>query len=323
MALTYAAAELTGHYRRMQVIRRFEKALDGLFGSGVISGTSHFCIGQEASAMGAVAGLAPGDMIASNHRGHGHFIAKGADPKRIMAELFGRATGYSGGRGGSQHMADFSIGFLGSNGITAGMIPIATGAALSQKLLGTERVVLCFFGDGASGQGVFYEALNMGTTWRLPIIYLCENNQYAMSTAVGDAFREPSVADRMAGLGLERLKVDGNDYFAVRESVAASAELARAGSGPVLLEAMTYRMCGHSKSDTCEYRTDEEESAWAQRDPIRSMGSRLIAEGICTEDDLQALDAEAQAVVDDAVEWAKAAPAPEAETVDDNLFADF
>lgn len=316
-------AEALSHYRRMALIRAFEQALDDLFGEGLISGTAHLCMGQEACAVGAVAALDGDDLVTSNHRGHGHFIAKGGDPRRIMAEMFGRATGQSGGRGGSQHMADFSVGFLGSNGITGGMIPIATGAALSQKLLRTGRVVLCFFGDGATGQGAFHEAVNMGATWGLPIVYFCENNQYAMSTALSEAFREPSVARRATAYGMPACTVDGNDYFAVREAVAEAAARARDGGGASLIEALTYRLCGHSKSDLCEYRPEEEEAAWAARDPLAVMGKRLVGDGAATDDDLAGLRAEAQAVVKQAVEFARNSPEPDPATVTDNLFADF
>jgi len=321
--VNYDKHELIDHYRTMHLIRAFESALDGLFGEGVITGTSHFCMGQEACAVGAVAGLAPEDLVASNHRGHGHFLAKGGDPRVMMAELFGKATGYSKGRGGSQHMADFSIGFIGSNGITGGMTPIATGAALSQKLLETGKVVLCFFGDGASGQGAFYEALNMGATWDLPIVYLCENNLYAMSTPTQAAFRETSVSRRLSGIGLPTRQVDGNDYAGVREAIRAAADRARQGKGPTLVEAMTYRLCGHSKSDACEYRPDSEEEEWAARDPLRVMQAWLLAEKVADEDELEAARRCAHAQIDDAIEFARQSPDPDPSTVADNLFADF
>jgi TPP-dependent pyruvate/acetoin dehydrogenase alpha subunit len=321
--MNYPPEELRSHFHTMLLIRYFEEALNDLFGSGAISGTSHFCMGQEACAVGATAALRPDDLVTSNHRGHGHFLAKGADPRRVMAELFGRSTGYSGGRGGSQHMADFSLGFLGSNGITGGMAPIATGAALSQRLLGTGKVVVCFFGDGASGQGAFAEALNMGATWRLPLVYFCENNQYAMSTSVADAFREPSVARRFAGFGMPTAQTDGNDYFAVREATSRAVDIARTGDGPVLLEALTYRLCGHSKSDACEYRPDEEEAAWSARDPLKLMAQRLIADGVASAEDVEAIQRQARADIEAAVEYARTSPEPDPATVADNLFATF
>ncbi len=321
--MSYDPAELVDHYRLMHVIREFELALDRLFGEGLIRGTSHFCLGQEACAMGAVAGLQPTDLITSNHRGHGHFIAKGGDPARIMAELFGRATGYSGGRGGSQHMADFALGFLGSNGITGGMTPIATGAALSQQLLHTGRVVLCFFGDGATGQGAFHEAVNMGATWDLPIVYLCENNHYAMSTPTAEAFKEPHIARRAVAYGIPGVEADGNDYFALREVVSQAAAVARRGGGPTLVEAVTYRMCGHSKSDRCEYRPAGEAEHWAAHDPLTLMADRLLAEQVATTAQLEAARRQAHAAVAAAIDFARESPEPDPQTVTDNLFASF
>jgi acetoin:2,6-dichlorophenolindophenol oxidoreductase subunit alpha len=315
--------ELLRHYETMIVIRRFEETLDELYGTGVVRGTSHFCAGQEGTEVGAIAALRPDDLVTSTHRGHGHFIAKGGDPKRVMAELWGKATGYSGGRGGSQHMADFAIGFLGSNGITGGMIPVATGAALSQQILGTGRVVLCFFGDGATGQGAFHEAVNMGAVWRLPIIYLCENNLYAMSTPVREAFAEPEVWKRATAYGIPGERVDGQDYFAVRDAVSRAAEHARSGEGPALIEAMTYRYCGHSKSDACEYRTDDEEAHWHDRDAIKLMRQALADRGILNDDLDCQIRARADATVGDAVEFARTSPEPDPQTLCDGVLSSF
>ncbi len=321
--MKYDRDEIIGHYQLMLVIRRFEEALDRLFGEGVIVGTSHFCAGQEACAVGAVAALGRADLVSSNHRGHGHFLAKGADPKRVMAELFGKATGYAGGRGGSQHMAEFSLGFLGTHGITGGMIPVATGAALSQKLLKTGNVVLCFFGDGATGSGAFHEAVNMGAIWELPIVYFCENNLYAMSMPVAEAFKVTSIAERAAAYGLPGVVVDGNDYFAVREATAQAVEHARTGQGPTLVEAHTYRYYGHSKSDDCGYRPAEEEAAWRARDPLELMRERLIAEDLLTEAQAEALAREAEKTIADAVEFARNSPDPDPVTLCDNVFSEF
>jgi len=308
-------AELRRDYRTMLVIRRFEETLNDLYGTGVIRGTSHFCAGQEATEVGAIAALRPDDLVTSTHRGHGHFIAKGGDPKRIMAELWGKATGYACGRGGSQHMADLAIGFLGSNGITGGMIPVATGAALSQQMLGTGRVVLCFFGDGATGQGAFHEAVNMGAIWKLPVIYLCENNLYAMSTPVTQAFGEPDVAKRAVAYGLPGERVDGQDYFAVRAAVEQAADRARAGEGPTLIEALTYRIFGHSKSDERAYRTNEEETAWAERDAIKLMREALLARGVLTEESDAQIRQQAQQTVEEAVTFARESPEPNPDTL--------
>jgi pyruvate dehydrogenase E1 component alpha subunit len=259
--------------------------------------------------VGAIAALAPEDLVTSNHRGHGHFLAKGADPRRVLAEIMGKATGCCGGRSGSQHMSDPAIGFLGANGITAGMIPVATGAALSQKLQRTGKVVLCFFGDGATGQGAFHEGVNLGAIWQLPVVYFCENNGFAMSTAVAESFRVTSVAERAAAYGIPAARVDGNDYFAVREATQQAVDCARNGEGPTLIEAITWRQCGHSKSDECEYRTDEEEAEWLTRDPLPRMAAALRERG-ATPERLEEVDRWVEAQVLAAVEFAEKSPDP-------------
>ena len=316
-------AMLLDAWQRMLLIRRFEEAVADAFAQGSVVGTAHFCIGQEASAVGTIDALQSDDLVTSNHRGHGHFLAKGADPKRLMAELFGRATGYAGGRGGSQHVADFSLGFLGSHGITAGMIPVATGAALSQKMLNTGRVVVAFFGDGATGQGAFHEAVNIGAAWQLPIIYLCENNLYAMSTPVGESFRVPEVAERACAYGIPGASVDGNDVEAVHATVHEAVERARLGGGPTLVEARTYRFCGHSKSDMCEYRTDEEEACWLERDPLIIAEDRILEREIATRAELDPLAEDVSAAVDEAVRFALESPDPDPATVAEGVFAEF
>jgi acetoin:2,6-dichlorophenolindophenol oxidoreductase subunit alpha len=309
--MRYPPEQLIHHFRLMTTIRDFEDALSDLFATGVIGGTSHFCLGQEACAVGAVAALQPSDLVTSNHRGHGHFIAKGADPGRMMAELMGKQDGYSHGRGGSQHMADFSIGFLGSNGITGGMIPVATGAALTQKIKNTARVVLCFFGDGACAQGAFHEALNMGAIWQLPIVYFIENNLYAMSTSVAENFRRTDLAGFADSYTIPGMTVDGNDYFAVREAVAEATANARAGNGPTLIEAQTYRLCGHSKSDQCEYRSAAEEAQWAARDPLLRMRQQLISLNILDEKGADEVAKQAAAAIRRAVSFAESSPEPD------------
>jgi pyruvate dehydrogenase E1 component alpha subunit len=317
----WLAEELIAHYRQMLLIRAFEEKLNDLYGEGVIQGTSHFCAGQEATAVGGCAALGPEDLITSTHRGHGHFLAKGGDPRRIMAELFGKAAGYSGGRGGSQHMADFSIGFLGSNGITAGLIPVATGAALSAQVRGTGQVVLCYFGDGAVGQGAFHEAVNMGAIWSLPIVYFCENNGYAMSTPVSYAFRVEHLSQFAQSYGLPGLTINGNDYFRVRSAVQEALDRARAGEGPTLIEAETYRHFGHSKSDDCFYRPEDEESRWAARDPLDHLSAALHERGLLDHECDRRLRAEVAEEVEAAAEFARQAPAPAAETVGEGLWA--
>ncbi|MGD8239188.1 MAG: thiamine pyrophosphate-dependent dehydrogenase E1 component subunit alpha [Armatimonadota bacterium] len=312
---------LLGHYRRMLLIRRFEETLDELFRGGAISGTTHLCAGQEAVAVGACAALEPDDQVLSNHRGHGHFIAKGGEPRRIMAELCGKLDGYSRGRGGSQHMAHFPIGFLGSNGITGGTIPIATGAALSAKLQRTGRVVLAFFGEGAANQGTFHESLNMGAAWDLPVVYVCENNLYAMSTALSEVSRIAHIADRAAAYGMPGESADGNDILAVRDVVAKAAVRARAGDGPTLIEAKTYRYYGHSKSDMREYRTDAEEAEWRARDPIPRFGAWLTEHGVLDADSDTRTRQEVEAEISEAVSFAEGSPEPDPAGAGEGLFA--
>ncbi len=308
--MTDTARDLLGHYERMLTIRRFEEALDELFSRSLVRGTCHLCVGQEVSAVAACAGLRPDDQVTSTHRGHGHLIAKGGDPKRIMAELFGRATGYAGGRGGSQHMACHEIGFLGSNGITAGGIPVATGAALAAKTLGTGRVVLAFFGDGATAQGAFHESLNIGSLWKLPVVYYCENNMYAMSTHVSHHSAQADIASRAAAYAMPGVRVDGNDFFATREAVRAAAERARGGQGPTLIEALTYRHLGHSKSDKREYRSREEEEEALCRDGIARFRAWLLAEGHASELDLAEAEDRARLAIEEAVAFARESPEP-------------
>jgi len=316
-----APSEAKDAYRRMLLIRAFEERIFHLFGQGCIRGTSHMCVGQEAVAVGACAGLRADDQVTSNHRGHGHFLAKGGDPKRIMAELFGKASGYAAGRGGSQHMACYEIGFLGSNGITGGGIPVATGAALANLMQGSDRVVLCFFGDGASAQGTFHESLNMAGLWRLPVIYLCENNGYAMSTPASQVSAIPNIGERGAAYGMPGIVVDGFSVAEVRDSVRLAAERARAGAGPTLIEAKTYRFMGHSKGDPCHYRTREEEAANKALCPILRLGHSLVAAAAADQSWLGEAAAWASAEVDAAVRFAQESPDP-AGDLDEGVFVD-
>jgi TPP-dependent pyruvate/acetoin dehydrogenase alpha subunit len=292
----------------MLLIRRLEERVDALFAAGELRGTSHLSAGQEAVAVGACAALRADDYVTSNHRGHGHFIAKGGDARRIMAELFGKATGYAQGKGGTQHMADFSIGFLGMNGITGGMLPIAVGAAFSARYRASGQVALAFFGDGASNQGTFHEALNMAAVWRLPVVFLCENNCYAMSTPACCMVSVPHIADRAAGYGMPGVIVDGNDVAAVYAAMAEAAARARAGDGPTLIEAKTYRILGHSRGDLRVYRTREEEAEWAARDAIARFSADALAAGTLTADAITAIDAAVEAEVSEAEAFARQSP---------------
>ena len=313
--------ELLRYYRTMLVIRHFETRVEDLFTRGVIRGTTHPSTGQEAVAMGACAALGKKDYITSTHRGHGHFIARGADPRRIMAELYGKATGYSRGRGGSQLMADFSLGFLGADGITGGGISLATGVGLSAKQRKTGQIVLCFFGDGAASQGTFHESLNMAALWKLPVIYLCENNLYAMSAHVCETVAIEHISDRAAGYGMPGIVVDGNDLLAVKDAVAEACVRARRMKGPTLIEAKTYRLSGHSRGDPRVYRTREEEDSWRERDPIERFRDRLLKSDFLTPKQDSRIKKEARQAVSDAVKFAKESSCPDPATLEEGLFA--
>ncbi len=296
--------------RKMHLIRRFEEGAEDSYTRGLIHGTMHLSIGQEASAVGACLELTDADKITSTHRGHGHCIAKGADVGRMFAEFFGKETGYCHGRGGSMHIADVKTGNLGANGIVGGGLPIAVGAALTAKRLGRPDVTVCFFGDGANNEGAFHEALNMASVWKLPVIFVCENNGYGMSTSVARSTAVPRIADRAAAYGMPGATVDGNDLSAVAEAMHRAVARARAGEGPSLIENVTYRWRGHSKSDRNRYRTKDEIEGWMARDPIARFQADLIAHGVLTEAEADDIAASAVAEVQAAIDFAKGSPAP-------------
>ncbi|MGF1664430.1 MAG: thiamine pyrophosphate-dependent dehydrogenase E1 component subunit alpha [Kineosporiaceae bacterium] len=289
-------------------IRRFEEAVDELFARGLMHGTMHLSIGQEAAATGTCAALRPADRITSTHRGHGHCLAKGADLTRMMAELLAKETGYCRGRGGSMHIADVATGNLGANGIVAGGVPIAAGAALAARMRGTDEVVVSFFGDGAVNEGAFHEAANLAAIWDLPLILLCENNKYGMSFSTEKAFAIDRLADRAAGYGIPGVTVDGNDVEAVHEAVTAAAARARGGDGPTFVECETYRWKGHSKSDKNLYRTRDEISEWQARDPITRFEVAVAERGVLDAGRLGAIRDEAAEAVRAAVREARSAP---------------
>jgi pyruvate dehydrogenase E1 component alpha subunit len=289
-------------------IRRFEEAVDDLFARGLMHGTMHLSIGQEASATGACLALRADDAITSTHRGHGHCIGKGADLTAMMAELLAKETGYCRGRGGSMHIADVATGNLGANGIVAGGIPIAAGAALAYKLRGEDRVVACFFGDGAANEGAFHEAVNLAAIWDLPVVFICENNKYGMSFSTEKAFAIDTIAERAQGYGIPGVTVDGNDVEAVYDAVSAAVARARAGEGPTLVENLTYRWKGHSKSDKNLYRTKEEIAEWRGLDPILRFEHRVKELGLLTEEDVQRVLTEVVEEIRTAVRTANAAP---------------
>ncbi len=302
-------------------IRLFEEMVDRLFAQGKMDGTTHLSMGQEAVAVGAVSALEKQDYVVSNHRGHGHILARGAAPERVMAELMGKRTGLCGGRGGSQHMCAIDIGFLGTNGITGGGIPIATGAALSAQYRREPRVTLCFFGDGAANQGTFHESLNMAALWSLPVVYCCENNLYGMSTHVSRATKVANIADRASAYGMPGLSVDGMDVNGVFNVTKVAAERARAGKGPTLIEAKTYRYCGHSKSDRCLYRTREEEAEWRKRDPLILLTARLRQAGVA-QGELDTIRTEESELIEAAVRFAEQSEFPDPQTAIDKVGCD-
>ncbi len=300
-------------------IRAFELKIDALFSQGLVRGTAHLCVGQEAIPTGVCAALRQDDWISATHRGHGAALAKGLQPYELFAEILGRKDGYCVGRGGSQHIACMRLGFLGTNGISGGGLPIATGAALTCKQLGLDRVVVAFFGDGAVNQGTFHESLNMAAMWRLPIIYLCENNLYAMSAPVERFVAGGDIAGRAASYGMGHATIDGNDVEAVRSHAEKFVDLARHGDGPTLLECLTYRRLGHSKSDKRVYRTREEEAVWEKRDPIIRCKQQILESGSHTEPELDAIEARVSRQIEDAAQRAMACDAVEAGTLGEHL----
>jgi len=308
-----------GMLRRMMEIRAFEDKVFELLGRNVLQGASHVYAGQEAVAVGACSAITDRDYVTSTHRGHGHSIALGADLKLMMAELCGKATGYCKGRGGSMHIADVSHRNLGATGIVGGNIPVGTGAALACQMQKKDSVVLCFFGDGASNEGTFHESLNMAGKWKLPVVYICENNLYGMSVAFSRACAIDDVCGRAAGYKMPGTKVDGQKVLEVREAVHEMVERARRGEGPALIEALTYRYRGHSRSDPRVYRTKEEEAYWHERDPIKLFRADLLQEGVLTEQAFDALQAEVDRVLAAAEKFAvEDSPYPNpAEVMDD------
>ncbi|MGQ9494194.1 MAG: pyruvate dehydrogenase (acetyl-transferring) E1 component subunit alpha [Anaerolineae bacterium] len=307
--------------RKMHIIRAFEEKADQLFALGKVHGTMHLSIGMEATAVGAISALQPDDYITSTHRGHGHCIAKGGDVRLMMAEFLGKETGYCRGRGGSMHIADVESGNLGATGVVGGGIPTAVGAALSVKLRRTGQVVLCFFGDGAANMGIFHESLNLAAIWKLPLVFVCENNQYAMSMSVTRAFPIENIAERAAAYAMPGTVVDGNDVLAVHAAVAKAADRARSGEGPSLIECKTYRWKGHSKSDQERYRTREEVATWKKKDPIARFETYLAQNGLLTEEQRQAIAKEAQERIEEAVAFAESSPEPRVEEILEGVYA--
>lgn len=290
--------------RTMLRIRHFEDKVFELLARDLLKGASHVYAGEEAVAVGACSAIQPDDFITSTHRGHGHCLAKGGNLKEMMAELCGKSTGYCKGRGGSMHIADVTTGNLGATGIVGSNLPVAAGAALACRMLKNGNVVLCFFGDGASNTGTFHESLNMAATWKLPVVFVCENNLYGMSVAWNRASSVENVADRGPAYGMPGVVVDGMDVLAVKEAVTAAAERVRAGGIPEIVECKTYRYRGHSRSDPRKYRTKEEEKHWRDRDPIAAFRRRLADGGVMTEEECGAVEKEVEAEIAEAEKFA-------------------
>ncbi|MFH0732115.1 MAG: thiamine pyrophosphate-dependent dehydrogenase E1 component subunit alpha [Candidatus Omnitrophota bacterium] len=291
------------YFSKMLLIRYFEEKIDWLFSRDMLAGTAHLCIGQEAVAVGAVSAINSDDFVISTHRGHGHLLAKGADPKLLFCEIMGKETGYCKGRGGTQHLCVRDINFLGTNGITGGGMPIATGVGMALKLQKRQQVVLCFFGDGAANQGTFHESLNMASIWKVPVVYICENNLYAMSVSVKESMNITDIAVRAGSYGIPGEIVDGMDVVKVKSLVAAAVQRAREGEGPTLIEAKTYRFCGHSKSDAQTYRSKEEKELWKMRDPLTTLENNLISSGLNAQT-LNSLKEKAKSAIEESYNFA-------------------
>lgn len=312
---------LIAFYRTMRLIRRFEERVVELVNRDEIPGVTHEYVGQEAVATGVCHALRPDDVITSTHRGHGHILAKGGDPRRMIAELMGKTSGYNLGRGGSMHIADLSLGIYGANGIVGAGSPIACGAALAAKLEGIDRVAVAFFGDGGMNQGVVHEALNLAAIWKLPVVFVCENNGYAISASISQMAKLERLADRAAAYGMPGERVDGMDVLAVHAATTRAVERARGGGGPTLVECRTYRFVGHftaEKARGLKYRTDEEIAEWRKRDPLVIYPAWLRQEGIC---DPAQVDAEVEALLDEAVAFARQSPFPAPEEALEGMYA--
>lgn len=313
--------DLVEMYRTMISIRLFEEMADKLYALGKVHGTMHLSAGQEGVAVGTGKVMSAEDYLLNHHRGHGHFIASGADIKKMMAEFLGKETGYCKGRGGSMHIADVEANNLGANGIVGGGIQLAAGVGLAIKMMDEERVVLVIFGDGAANQGILYESFNMAAIWDLPVVYLCENNQYGMSADVTRVSSKVPFKERATAHGIPGYYIDGNDVLAVYETMSNAVDHARSRKGPVFVEAQTYRYFGHSKSDRNLYRTREEIEEWKHRDPIERFQKLLVDANIITEADIEKIYQEKSQLIDEAVEFAENSPEPDVSEVTEWVYA--
>ena len=310
--------------RKMLLIRRFDEAAVELVERGEIVGIVHTYIGEEAVAVGACAALNDDDYITGNHRSHGHPIAKGGDVNRAMAELFGKSTGYCNGKGGSMHLADFSVGILGESGILGSALPVAVGAALASKLRKETKVVIPFFGDGASNEGACHETMNLASVWKLPVVFVCENNQYAVTTSYQESVSVENISDRASAYNMPGVLVDGQDAVAMYEATRAAVERARKGEGPSLIEGRTYRYREHSEGiDRIlrePYRSEEEVEAWRKRDPIKLHQEHLLEAGVANQAEIDEIAEGVETAIAGALQFARESPLPEPEDLFDDLF---
>ena len=304
----------------MLTIRAFEEKVAYFFSRGMIHGTTHLYIGEEATAVGVIANLSDEDLITSTHRGHGHTIAKGIDINKMMAELLGKEAGYCKGKGGSMHIADLTRGNLGANGIVGGGIPIAVGAGMTTKMKKLDRAVVCFFGDGALNEGSFHESVNLASIWDLPVLFVCEDNQYGMSMSRRKSINLEDLAERAKGYGIPGKSIDGNDVFAVYDAAAEGIEYVKK-NGPMLLISETYRYMGHSKSDANRYRTKEEIAEWRQKDPIQRLRRHLVDNKLAEDSFLDEREAAAKQTIEDAVAFAESSPEPNIDDILDDVYA--
>ncbi|WP_085992182.1 thiamine pyrophosphate-dependent dehydrogenase E1 component subunit alpha [Oceanobacillus senegalensis] len=310
------------YLHQMLLIREFEETVEKLFMKGKIHGTMHLCIGQEATAVGVCSLLNQTDKIITNHRGHGHSIAKGTNVNKMMAELLGRETGICQGKGGSMHIADLDVGNLGANGIVAAGLPIGVGAALTSKMKELNYVVVCFFGDGATNEGAFHESLNLASIWDLPIIFLCENNQYAMSGRTDEMFNISNISERGGSYGIPGITIDGNDLFEVMNTTKEAIDRARDGKGPTFIEAKTYRWKGHSRTDARKYRTREEENYWKENnDPIKNLISVLKENELISDNEISEIKNTVKIEIQKALEYAENSPEPSIDSLENNIYA--
>ena len=317
----FSKEQLTWMLTNMFQTRYFEENAENLYTRGLVHGTMHLSIGMEASPIGSIAAIEKDDLILHHHRGHGHTIAKGADLVLMMAEFLGKEAGYCKGHGGSMHIADIPGGNLGATGIVGGGLPIAVGIGLALKMRKSEHILLCFFGDGASNEGSFHEALNMASVWDLPIVFICDNNQYGMSMAIEKVTNIKYVAERSCAYNIPGITVDGNDVFSVYAAVKKAVAHARSGKGPSLVECLTYRWRGHSKSDRNLYRTQDEIKEWQQFDPIVRLSKTLLENKVFSQEEIDQIDQQAKRSIEEASEKAIQLPEPSPENLEAEVYA--